>query len=97
MALNHRLLQAKTSLEVVSNRMQGKVHPVTPEPSVSDTSVAGVLHPCKRMLYDYTNADNKSIVPLLLNCQFLLAVNTAVNVILYSVDQSGAEAASPRV
>ena len=75
-ALGHRLLQAKTSLEVVSNRMQSEVHPVTPEPSVSDTSVAGVLHPCKRMLYDCTNPGDKSIVPPLLNCQFLLAANT---------------------
>ena len=59
--------------------MQCKVHPVAPEPSVSDTSVAGVLHPRKRMLDDCTNAGNKSIVSLLLNCQFLLAANAVLN------------------
>ena len=31
------------------------------------------------MLDDCTNAGNKSIVPLLLSCQFLLAANTAFN------------------
>ena len=46
-ALDPRFLQAKTSFEVIGNRMQRKVHPVTKESTIPGSPVAGILHPCK--------------------------------------------------